>query len=254
MTDNRAIMTSTTTSNTKNEPYLWNFPNYLIDMISSTWNSNGTIENTIINQQKMLDKEEAFCYEVDQYESSVSMTRFVRIDQTFPLYSKLPLTKRHIQTNFSDINSISNTNKCTNLLHLSAKTSKNTTNSKKVLIIEDHPICRKYLRKLLETRGHYCEEAPNGLIGLNMVKATSRLKIDDLYLRDYDIILMNLKMPVMNGLESTREIRQLGYTNPIIGVTASIFADDEEAFVKAGVTDVITKPYNMSLFYSITNL
>jgi CheY-like chemotaxis protein len=125
---------------------------------------------------------------------------------------------------------------------------------KKILIVEDHAVSRKFLRQLLERRGHYCEEAQNGLIGLNMVRATLTTNSQDLYLRNYDAILMNLKMPVMNGHESTAEIRLIGYTGPIIGVTASSESEVEEGYFKAGATSVITKPFKMSLMYRVADL
>ena len=58
----------------------------------------------------------------------------------------------------------------------------------------------------------------------------------------------------MNVLESTTKIRQLGYTGSIIGVTASIFADDEVAFIKAGATTVMTKPFNIEILYNNAEL
>ena len=124
---------------------------------------------------------------------------------------------------------------------------------KKILIVEDHRISRKFLHQLLEKEGHYCEEAPNGLIGVNMVKATTSMNTEDLYLRDYDVILMDLMMPVMNGIDATRAIRQHGYKGPIIGVTAMATRPDEAEFYKAGTNLVVFKPFKINAMYEILN-
>ena len=124
----------------------------------------------------------------------------------------------------------------------------------KLLLVEDCSINRKFLRQLLEMRGHYCEVASNGLIGLNMVKATTSMDTDDLYLRDYDAILMNLSMPVMDGVESTKQILQFGYKGPIIGLTALTLPQDLSVFFDAGAAHIIIKPFRIAALDAIFDL
>ena len=125
---------------------------------------------------------------------------------------------------------------------------------KKLLVVEDNKSSQKFLHILLERRGHYCEVASNGLIALNMMKATlSNFNTEDLHLRGYDVVLMNLVMPVMNGLDSTKGIRQLGYKGPIIGLTTLCFYEDLDLFIKAGLSAILVKPLNMDKVYSIIN-
>ena len=61
----------------------------------------------------------------------------------------------------------------------------------------------------------------------------------------YDIIFMDNLMPVMNGGQATQLIRQLGYQNPIIGVTGNIMENDIKNFLDMGATLVIGKPVSM---------
>ena len=156
---------------------------------------------------------------------------------------------------------ISKSNHIVYAVSFPTNTSLNTESScfpniipKKILIIDDARLNRVMLAKILTYRGHYCEEAPNGLIGLNMVKATIDMKSDDIYLRCYDVIIMDILMPVMDGIEATTEIRALGFKGPIIGVTASIFPADENDMMKAGATTVLIKPFRTQEVYNIVNL
>ena len=123
---------------------------------------------------------------------------------------------------------------------------------RKCLVVDDVPTNRKMLRRHL--KGHYCEDATDGIIALNMVKAvaaaasslSSTVDIAELSVdspaRNYDIIFMDYVMPNMNGPTATKKIRDFGYTGPIYGVTGNSLPVDIDAFMNAGATDVIIKP------------
>ena len=142
---------------------------------------------------------------------------------------------------------------------------------KKLLIVDDAPTNRKFLRKLLEQRGHVCDEAENGLEALNMVKIVMTSNIDAITIRKqaseatdsessdsetegYDVIFMDFMMPKINGPNATRAIRELGFTAPIIGVTGNALDDDKTTFMDAGVNNVIIKPLRMVKLLEIIDL
>jgi signal transduction histidine kinase/ActR/RegA family two-component response regulator len=108
----------------------------------------------------------------------------------------------------------------------------------RILIVEDDPVNRKTLRYLLEKLGHSTEEAPNGLVALDMIAESS-----------FDLVLMDIQMPEMNGLEATKRIRSLPRQDrrsiPVIAVTAHAMKGDKEMFLQAGMDDYISKPIDL---------
>jgi signal transduction histidine kinase/ActR/RegA family two-component response regulator len=106
-----------------------------------------------------------------------------------------------------------------------------------VLLAEDNPVNVKVVLKLLERTGCCVDIAPNGMAALSMVAE-----------RDYDLVLMDVMMPVCDGLEATRTIRtceELGNDRrlPIVALTASALQEDRDACLKAGMDDFLSKPF-----------
>ena len=110
-------------------------------------------------------------------------------------------------------------------------------NGKGLLIVEDMASNRFILTSLLKESGMLIDCAVNGIEALDMFKAGPG---------KYDIILMDVRMPVMNGYEATRHIRALDIPNakeiPIIAVTANAFTDDIDKCIDAGMNGHIGKP------------
>ena len=104
----------------------------------------------------------------------------------------------------------------------------------RVLVVEDNRINQQVALRLLSRLGIEAALAENGAEALAMVNA-----------RDFDIVFMDMQMPVMDGLEATRAIRRSsgrGRNVPIVAMTANAFAADREACRKAGMTGFLPKP------------
>ncbi|WP_026791579.1 response regulator [Pleomorphomonas oryzae] len=104
----------------------------------------------------------------------------------------------------------------------------------KVLVVEDNRINQQVALRLLARLGIEAALAENGAEALAMVNA-----------RDFDIVFMDMQMPVMDGLEATRAIRRSsgrGRNVPIVAMTANAFAADREACRKAGMNAFLPKP------------
>jgi CheY-like chemotaxis protein/HPt (histidine-containing phosphotransfer) domain-containing protein len=112
----------------------------------------------------------------------------------------------------------------------------------KILLAEDDPANQKMTMLMLQKMGHTVELAEDGVEAVEMARAQA-----------YDIILMDIQMPVMGGLEATRKLRQVGFTTSIIAMTASAMKGDRERFLEAGADDYIAKPIRRDVVRDILN-
>lgn len=101
-----------------------------------------------------------------------------------------------------------------------------------VLVVEDNAVNRKVVGSVLSIAGIEPVYAFDGAQALDAVKD-----------RTFDIVFMDVMMPVMDGLTATREMRRLGYKGPILGLTANAMAHHREACFEAGMDDHIAKPF-----------
>lgn len=120
-----------------------------------------------------------------------------------------------------------------------------TLDGRRVLIVEDLPENAEIVADLLELEGVETEHAENGQIALDMIENSPA--------RYYDAILMDLRMPVMDGLEATRIIRNLGHedssTVPIIALTANAYESDVKESLAAGMNVHLAKPTDSDTLY-----
>lgn len=105
----------------------------------------------------------------------------------------------------------------------------------RVLIAEDNPISQLILREQLEHLGCTVVLAGNGREALNRSD-----------LMGFDAVLTDLNMPLLDGYDFTRMLRQRGYTRPILGVTANAFPHERERGMSAGMTSLLVKPMALS--------
>jgi CheY-like chemotaxis protein len=106
----------------------------------------------------------------------------------------------------------------------------------KLLLAEDIEINREIFISLLEPTGIAIDTAENGRIAFNTFKQNPD---------KYNIIIMDLQMPEMNGLEATRAIRELGTKIPIVAMTANAFKEDVEQCLAVGMNDHLMKPIDL---------
>ena len=115
--------------------------------------------------------------------------------------------------------------------------------NEKIMVVDDHDDIREVIRVLLTNEGYQIIEAKNGKEAVEKVM----MKPDHYY----DLIFMDIQMPVMNGYEATRAIRSLDkeYAKniPIIAMTANVFQDDIMKAIESGMNEHVTKPVDMKL-------
>jgi signal transduction histidine kinase/ActR/RegA family two-component response regulator len=114
---------------------------------------------------------------------------------------------------------------------------------KKVLVVDDEKFNRKLLCAILKKWNIITEEAENGREALKAINASA-----------YDLLLLDIRMPEMNGIELTQEIRKLGDRNkarmPIIAISAATGVEDIGDYKAAGVDDIISKPFKEEELYT----
>ena len=114
-----------------------------------------------------------------------------------------------------------------------------------ILLVDDHPVNRQLARTMLAMVGCTCDEAENGELAVEAVRN-----------RPYDLILMDIHMPVMDGLAATRAIRAMAgdrSKTPIIAVTADILPECQEKCRAAGINEHIGKPLSLDVLIACIN-
>lgn len=103
------------------------------------------------------------------------------------------------------------------------------------LVVDDNPINLQVASSLLQRCGLETDVAHDGVEALRLVEV-----------RPFDVIFMDMQMPVLDGLETTRRLRARGYARPIIGLTANAFTSDRDACLEAGMDSFMSKPVTLS--------
>jgi PAS domain S-box-containing protein len=113
--------------------------------------------------------------------------------------------------------------------------------SSKVLLVEDDSTSIKYIKILLDNFGLEVLIAENGKSAIELIKAND----------DIDLVLMDMRMPVMDGMEATKIIKELRPDLPIIAQTAYGFVEEKEKILANGCDDYISKPIEKSTLYKL---
>lgn len=111
-------------------------------------------------------------------------------------------------------------------------------NDKKILLVEDNKINQLVTKKMLEKKGMVCDVIENGEDAIEILKT-----------KKYDLVLMDVHLPGINGTIATKEIRKFDNSTPIIALTAISLDENRESLMAYGMNDVITKPFIPEEFY-----
>lgn len=131
----------------------------------------------------------------------------------------------------------------TNTLINNYKVDLSTNQSLKVLVVEDNKINQLVTKKIMQKNKFKCKVVDDGYEALKILETET-----------YDVILMDINMPIMNGFETTRNIRSKNITTPVIALTA--FDKDEiaEEALSSGINDIIIKPFDQNKLFKAINL
>ncbi|SHH01940.1 response regulator [Flavobacterium defluvii] len=112
----------------------------------------------------------------------------------------------------------------------------------KILIVEDNQINQLVTKKIIEKNNFICKVVDDGFAALKILET-----------EQFDLILMDINMPLMNGFETTKRIRQIGIKTPVVALTA--FDKDEitDEAISAGMNDIIVKPFEPVKLFKILN-
>ncbi len=114
--------------------------------------------------------------------------------------------------------------------------------NKKVMIVEDNKINQMITKKILEKKEMVCTVIDNGMDAIKLARENN-----------FDVILMDIHMPGISGIEATKKIRDFNTDVPIIALTAVTIEENLEDFYKAGFNEFIPKPFNADDFFEKIN-
>lgn len=112
--------------------------------------------------------------------------------------------------------------------------------NKKILVVEDNKINQMITKKMLDLKGIICEIIDNGEEAITLLKTTT-----------FDLVLMDVHLPGINGTIATERIRAFNSATPIIALTAISLHENRDMLLSFGMNDVITKPFIPEEFYRI---
>jgi len=112
----------------------------------------------------------------------------------------------------------------------------------RILVVDDDPLNQEVAQVQLEAVGLVVDAAADGAEAVAMARETC-----------YALILMDMQMPKLGGLDATRQIRQLaGYAQtPILAMTANVFVEDKAHCLEAGMNDFLMKPYAPEVLFAL---
>ncbi len=187
-----------------------------------------------LEDKRIEDDQIVIVCDSENLKNTQKSIKFILIDDSEESYKLVKNDKEIIHIdNFEEFpSSIYNAILSLNLISSPQKSGdKIKLEEAKILVAEDYEINRILIEEMLEEYGLKPEFAYNGLDALN--KASSK---------EYDLILMDINMPKLNGLDATMKLRDRGITTPIVALTANALEGDRERFLASGMDDYLSKP------------
>ncbi len=114
------------------------------------------------------------------------------------------------------------------------------TEGRRILIVDDNRINQVVTQRILEQKSFICEISDNGLDAIEKVRNNY-----------FDLVLMDVNMPGITGMEATVKIREFNKDIPIVALTALEIEEIRDDIYKSGMNDIIIKPYDTSIFYQV---
>jgi len=111
-----------------------------------------------------------------------------------------------------------------------------------ILLAEDSPDIQGLVSMYIKRTGADVIAVENG-----------QLAVEQAMSNDFDLILMDMQMPIMDGMQATQMLRSTGYGGTIIALTANAMKEDQKKYREAGINDFIAKPIDLKKFYSVLN-
>jgi CheY-like chemotaxis protein len=155
---------------------------------------------------------------------------------------ELPLYENPTRARSSSVDS---TRSSSSILHSPRKKYECPTSSHRCLVVDDSNPNRKILVRLLERSGHVCLSACHGQEAIEIMNADMVCANDDENHVPIDTIFMDYEMPILNGPNATKVLRDSGCNATIIGVTGNLLTEDVNYFVSMGADKVLPKPVSM---------
>jgi CheY-like chemotaxis protein len=115
----------------------------------------------------------------------------------------------------------------------------------RILLVEDCFDNQQLIVRLLQRAGAKVSVAENGQVAVDLALAATQAD------SAFDVILMDIQMPVMDGHEATQQLRKTGYTKPIIALTANATTENRQKCLDAGCDDYMTKPFDTSMLVKV---
>ena len=112
----------------------------------------------------------------------------------------------------------------------------------KILVVEDNKINQIVTKKILEINNFKCTITEDGYAAINLLES-----------QHFDLILMDINMPIINGFETSKLIRKKGFTIPIIALTAFDKQEITEQVLSSGMNDIIIKPFEQAKLFQVIN-